>query len=152
MNKLVIVLFIFVANCVALLLTYHSFDKKLDKNKRMLYTMIAVGTMYILISIIYFFSSIGIEKEVSENSKNMITFTFVPVNSIILLPFLINSYKKARQKEIKMESLNKRVIIIGIIAIILIISEFFYFRNIQNGIIRMMNELSNNVSENVINN
>lgn len=152
MDKLVIVLFIFVANCVALLLTYHSFDKKIDKNKRMLYTMIAVGVMYIVISITYFFSSIGIEKEVSENSKNMITFTFVPVNSIIILPFLINSYKKARQKEIKMESLNKRVIIMGIIAIILITSEFFYFRNIQNGIIRMMNEMSNSVNENVINN
>ncbi len=152
MDKLVIVLFIFVANCVALLLTYHSFDKKIDKNKRMLYTMIAVGVMYIVISITYFFSSIGIEKEVSENSKNMITFTFVPVNSIIILPFLINSYKKARRKEIKMENFNKRVIIIGVIAIFLIISEFFYFRNIQNGIIRMMNEMSNSVNENVINN
>lgn len=152
MDKLVIVLFIFVANCVALLLTYHSFDKKIDKNKRMLYTMIAVGVMYIVISITYFFSSIGIEKEVSENSKNMITFTFVPVNSIIILPFLINSYKKARRKEIKMENFNKRVIIIGVIAFFLIISEFFYFRNIQNGIIRMMNEMSNSVNENVINN
>ena len=127
MDKSVIVIFIFVANVIALLLTYHSFDKRIEKNKRMMYTMIAIGTMYILILVIYFFSSIGIEKEVSENSKNMITFTFVPVNTIIILPFLINSYKKAKAKEIKMESLNKRVIVIGIIAIILIILLLLVF-------------------------
>ena len=88
--ELFLTLFILVANVVGLLLVYHSFDKRIDKNKKFMYTMICFGVMYILTLIIYFFSSIGINNEnVSESSRNLITFTFVPINTIVLLPILI---------------------------------------------------------------
>ena len=91
MENLVILLFIFVANIVSILLIYHSFDKRIEKTKKLLYTMISMGVVYIVVLIIYFFSSIGIDKEIAKSSKQMITFTFVPVNSIIIIPFLIRS-------------------------------------------------------------
>ena len=48
MDKLFILLFILVANIVSILLIYHSLDKNIEKTKRLLYTMIAMGVVYIL--------------------------------------------------------------------------------------------------------
>ena len=99
MNDSIIYIFILIANVVAILSTYLSFGKRLGKDKKMLYTMIAIGVIYIITLGVYFFSSLGIKNSnVSSNSKNMITFSFVPVNVIIILPFLIRSFEKAIAK------------------------------------------------------
>lgn len=145
MNNIVISLFILVANAVAILLTYHSFGKDTEKTKKLFYTLIAMGIMYILILIIYFFSSIGMPKEAVEASRDMITFTFVPVNAIILIPFLVRSFNQRKNNEITIEQLNKRAIIVFIIAVVLIIGEFFYFRNIEKGIIDIVNQKNSNI-------
>ena len=147
MENLVILLFIFVANIVSILLIYHSFDKRIEKTKKLLYTMISMGVVYIVVLIIYFFSSIGIDKEIAKSSKQMITFTFVPVNSIIIIPFLIRSFNKRKDNEISGEQLNKRAI-----AAILVVGEFFYFRNIEKEIgkiIEQQQENMNNTTSNV---
>lgn len=149
MSNLFITLFIAIANIVAILLIYHSFDKNLEKTKKLLYTMISMGVMYILILIVYFFSSIGLPKEATTESKDMITFTFVPVNAIILLPILIRSFNKRKNKTITTGQLNARAIIVVIIGIIVLISEFFYFRNIQKGILELVTQKQESQSENV---
>lgn len=152
MENLLITLFILVANVVGLLLVYHSFDKRIDKNKKLMYTMIAFGIMYILTLIIYFFSSLGINNEnVTENSRNMITFAFVPINTIILLPILIRSFNNRKINKITMEQLNRTTIIMIIIAIALIIIEFFSFRNIQKGIIEIFNYRQNEANNQIVN-
>lgn len=152
MNNIIIFLFILVANVIAFLLIYNSFNKNVEKTKQLLYTMISMGIVYIVVLIIYFFSSIGLSKEVTSQAKEMITFSFVPVNSIIILPFLIRSFNKRKNKEITTEQLNRRTIIMIIIAIALIIGEFFYFRNIEKGIIDIANEKQNVITNNVENN
>ena len=134
MENLFILLFILVANIVSLLLIYHSFDKNIEKTKKLLYTMIAMGVVYIIVLIVYFFSSIGIDKNIATQAKQMIVFTFVPVNSIIVIPFLLRSFNKRKDKEITSEQLNKRAVVMFIIAVVLVVSEFFYFRNIEKGI------------------
>lgn len=152
MENLLITLFILVANVVGLLLVYHSFDKRIDKNKKLMYTMIAFGIMYILTLIIYFFSSLGINNEnVSESSRNLITFTFVPINTIVLLPILIRSFNNKKTNKITMEQLNRTTILMIIIAIALIIIEFFSFKNIQKGIIQIFNERQNEANMNLVN-
>lgn len=141
-------IFILVANIIAIVSTYFSFGKKLGKDKKMMYTMIAIGVIYILTLIVYLLSSIGVNNSnVTSASREMITFTFVPVNTIILLPFLIRSFEKAKNKEIKTAKLNQRVIIVAIIAVILMITEFFYFRNIQKNIIDYGAQVSNSVQQ-----
>ena len=152
MNNIIIFLFILVANVIAFLLIYNSFNKNVEKTKQLLYTMISMGIVYIVVLIIYFFSSIGLSKEVTSQAKEMITFSFVPVNSIIIIPFLIRSFNKRKNKEITTEQLNRRTIIMVIIAIALIIGEFFYFRNIEKGIIDIANEKQNIITNNVENN
>ena len=142
-------IFILLANVIAIVSTYFSFGKKLGKDKKMMYTMIAMGIIYIITLVVYFFSSIGISNSnVTNGSRNIITFTFVPVNTIILVPFLIRSFEKAKNKEIKTAKLNQRVAIIAVIGIILIITEFFYFRNIQKNIIDYGSQVSNTVVTN----
>lgn len=141
-------IFILVANIIVIVSTYFSFGKKLGKDKKMMYTMIAIGVIYILTLIVYLLSSIGVNNSnVTSASREMITFTFVPVNTIILLPFLIRSFEKAKNKEIKTAKLNQRVIIVVIIAVILMITEFFYFRNIQKNIIDYGAQVSNSVQQ-----
>ena len=140
MTNLFILLFILVANIVSILSIYHSFDRNIEKTKRLLYTMIAMGIVYIVVLIIYFFSSIGIDKQIATQAKQMVVFTFVPVNSIILIPFLLRSFNKRKDKEITARQLNNRAVTMFIIAVVLVVSEFFYFRNIEKGIGRIIEQ------------
>ena len=140
MDKLFILLFILVANIVSILLIYHSFDKNIEKTKRLLYTMIAMGVVYIIVLIVYFFSSIGIDKRIATQAKQTIVFTFVPVNSIIVIPFMLRSFNKRKDREITGEQLNKRAVVMFIIAVVIVVSEFFYFRNIEKGIGRIIEQ------------
>lgn len=148
MNNVFIMGFIIVANLIAILLTYYSFNKSIEKTKRLLYTMISVGVMYILILIVYSFSSIGIAKKASSAAKDMITYTFVPVNAILVLPFMIRSFNKRKENEITTSQLNMRATIVLIITIAILVSEFFYFRKIQQGIIDIYNQKQNMESQN----
>lgn len=151
MNNIVIFLFILVANVVSILLIYYSFNKNIEKTKRLLYTMIAMGVIYILVLIVYFFSSIGMPKEIAEQSKEMITFTFVPVNAIILIPFLLRSFNRRKDNSITTEQLNKRAIIVVIVAIALLVGESFYFTNIEKGINDRINQ-KRNEQNSIVNN
>ena len=148
MDNVFIMGFIIVANLIAILLTYYSFNKSIEKTKRLLYTMISVGVMYILILIVYSFSSIGIAKKASSAAKDMITYTFVPVNTILVLPFMIRSFNKRKENEITTSQLNMRATIVLIITIAILVSEFFYFRKIQQGIIDIYNQKQNLESQN----
>lgn len=150
MDKLFILLFILVANIVSILLIYHSLDKNIEKTKRLLYTMIAMGVVYIIVLIVYFFSSIGIDKRIATQAKQTIVFTFVPVNSIIVIPFMLRSFNKRKDREITGEQLNKRAVVMFIIAVVIVVSEFFYFRNIEKGIGRIIEqqEATNEASTN----
>lgn len=148
MDNVFIMGFIIVANLIAILLTYYSFNKSIEKTKRLLYTMISVGVMYILILIVYSFSSIGIVKKASSAAKDMITYTFVPVNTILVLPFMIRSFNKRKENEITTSQLNIRATIVLIITIVILVSEFFYFRKIQQGIIDIYNQKQNMESQN----
>ena len=147
--EIFITLFILVANVVGLLLVYHSFDNRIAKNKKLMYTMICFGIMYIITLITYFFSSLGIDnKSVSNSSKDMITFTFVPINTIIILPILIRAFNNRKINKISINQLNRISMLIIIITIILIILEFFCFRNIQKGIIDIFNDKQNEMNLN----
>ena len=147
--EIFITFFILVANVVGLLLVYHSFDNRIEKNKKLMYTMICFGIMYIITLITYFFSSIGIDnKNVSNSSKDMITFTFVPINTIIILPILIKSFNNRKMNKITKNKLNKTAILMFLITLILIVLEFFCFRNMQKGIINIFNDKQNKTNVN----
>lgn len=126
-----ILLFIGLANIIAIFLVYYSL-KGVDKQKKIIDTMIGIGVMYILVLIVYTLSSLGIAKTSnSETIKTYMMMAFVPVNVIVLIPFFIHSYIKAQRKEITIKMLTNRSIILLIICFVILIGEFFYFRNFQ---------------------
>lgn len=141
----IITLFIMAANVIAILLVYFSLEKNMNKQKKIITIMASIGSVYIITLVVYLLSSIGVEKiSAAEKVKNAIIMAFVPVNVILFLPFLICSFKKMQNKIITMDSLNRRVIAVAILAVIVLIAEGSYFRNYQ----KKLKELEKNVSSN----
>lgn len=141
----IITLFIMAANVIAILLVYFSLEKNMNKQKKIITIMASIGSVYIITLVVYLLSSIGVEKiSAAETVRNAIIMAFVPVNVILFLPFLIRSLKKMQSKIITMDSLNRRVIAVAILAVIVLIAEGSYFRNYQ----KKLKELERNVSSN----
>lgn len=130
-----IILFMLFANIVAAVLIYHSFGKGMDNEKKIKYSLIIVGGLYIITLVIYLLSGIGVGKiENAETARSYLMMAFVPINAIIIIPFTIYSCMKTKRKEITVKQLNKRLVMVEIVAVILIIVEFIYFRSYQKGL------------------
>ena len=121
------------ANAISVL-TVYKLIKGLGKRKSLLYIAISISIMYIIISIVYWFSGIGMNKDIHEASKNFVTYLFVPINMFLTVPYLAAQYMKLLANEIKRDKFAKKVEIVAIIFVIVLIVEFFYFRNIQSNI------------------
>ena len=78
----------------------------------------------------------------------MLTLAFVPVNSILFLPFIIRTKRKVEEKQLTQNALNIRTAIIIVLAIIVIIYEFFYFRNFQKNLVELQQKANNTIVEN----
>ena len=53
---------------------------------------------------------------------------------------MLRSFNKRKDREITGEQLNKRAVVMFIIAVVIVVSEFFYFRNIEKGIGRIIEQ------------
>lgn len=137
-----IMLAIVLANIIAISIVYQ-FIKRLDKKEKIIFIAISVAIVYILISITYWISGFGIDEKIHSQCKEFVTYMFVPVNVILFIPFIAFNYIKFKDKKIKQEDLLKKVFIIAIIAVIVLIGEYFYFKNIQNNV----KQISQNVEE-----
>lgn len=128
-----IMLAIVLANIIAISIVYQ-FIKKLDKKEKIIFIAICVAIIYMLISVTYWISGFNIDKQIHKQCKDFITYMFVPVDVILFIPYIAHNYMKYKDKKIKKEELFKKVFITAIIAIIVLIGEYFYFKNIQNNI------------------
>ena len=70
---------------------------------------------------------------------------------MILLPILIKSFNNRKMNKITTKQLNRTATTMAVVAIILIIIEFFSFRSIQKGIIQIFNERLNEESNQLVN-
>ena len=126
-------------NVVAFFLTYHFLGKDMDKKSKGIFIIIGVAVIYMLVSFVYWISTKDIDIGASGDlGKNLITFTFVPVNAIVVLPFLASSYKHYKAGDIQVEHFRNRAILLGVVLFILLIIDFFYFKDVQNGILAML--------------
>ena len=134
-----IYLCILLLNVVAILLTYHCLGKEMDKKSKGIFIVIGIAVIYLLVSFVYWVSTKDIDLGVnSDVGKNLITFTFVPVNAIIILPFLASSYRNLKDGKLKIEPFRNRCILLGVILFVALLIEFFYFKDIQNGILSIL--------------
>lgn len=134
-----IYLCILILNIVAIFMTYKFLGEDLEKKEKSIFIIVGVAIMYMLVSLIYWLSTKNINLgAANEMGKNFIIFTFVPINSMIVLPFLASSYKYFKQGRLKTQNFKNRIILISAILIIVLILEFFYFKDIQNSILNML--------------
>lgn len=121
---------ILLANAIAVGIIYQMI-KKLPKKEILIFIAISFASMYIAVSVIYWLSGFGIEKEIQEGIRNVVTYLFVPINVILFIPYLASQYSKLRQKQIKKGQLQKKVIGMGILLILVLTLEYFCFHNLQ---------------------
>lgn len=125
--------FIVILNIVAIFIFYKSLGKMEIKNKLAI-TLLGWILMYIILYILYGISSNGVEEIVAKASKQLLIFAFLPINIVCTgVPMMIQ-FRKLKGKEIKNEQFKNKMIILGIIAIIILIIECIYIKDIQKGI------------------
>ena len=135
-----ILIFIIILNVVAIVLTYHCLGDLLKK-ERLVFIVVGLAVMYALTSVVYWISTNGIEiTEVSETGKNLITFLFVPINGLVMLPLLAKSYYKYKTGGLDKSVLLKRGAVLGVLLLIVLIFECMYFKNIQEQVVRLIQE------------
>ena len=133
-----ILFFILVLNAVAIALTYYCLSN-VEKKEKLITIAIGIAVIYVLTSFVYWLSTKDIEiKEVSDMGKNLITFMFVPINSIIILPILAKSYNKYKIGRLASEYFKNRVVVLSVLLVIILIIEFFYFKDSQKGVITLI--------------
>ena len=142
---------ILLANIISIAIVYQ-FIKKLDKKQKVIFIGISVATMYVLISFVYWISGFGVDKIIHEASKDFITFLFVPINVILIIPFFAFQYMKFKNKQIKIEKLIKVTITLVVLLIMVLVIEYFYFCNIQTNIKYMNDNKNKQEVQNVLEN
>lgn len=135
---LVILLFIIILNIVSIVLMYYSL-RDLNKKEKLIFIAAGTALMYILTSIVYWISTKNIEiTEVSETGKDLITFLFVPINGILVLPLFAKSFYKFRFGSLDKKILINRGIVLGVLLLIILIIECVYFKNIQQQVVNLI--------------
>ncbi len=143
-----------IANLLAIAIVYQ-FIKKLENKEKVIIIAISIATMYMLISITYWISGFGVDKTIHEQSKNFITYLFVPVNMILFVPYSAYQYVKLKESHMKKEKFLKKMMNISCLLLAVLVIEFFYFRNIQkniNTIGNNANNISNEAQESTVQN
>lgn len=145
-----IVLFILLINVVNIFAMYKLLGNDIGKKEKVIFIAVGVAVMYMIVSVVYWLSSIGMNEKAADAGRDFITFTFVPVNGLCVLTFLSSSYKKYKAGHLKANILRNRCVALIVLLIILLIIEFFYFKNIQNNALEMLNNNTvNTIEENL---
>ena len=131
--NIIIMLTIILANAIAISILYQ-FVKRLDKRDKLIFIGSCVAIVYILITIVYWISGFGIDEKIHEECKSFVTYMFVPVDVILFMPFVAYNYMKYKDKKIKKEELIKKIVIILLVGVVVLIGEYFYFKNIQHNV------------------
>lgn len=146
---LFILFIILILNVVAIMLIYH-FLPDIEKRDRIIFIGVGIAVIYMLTSLVYWISTKDIKiEEVSEIGKNIIIFMFVPINSIAVLPIIAKSYNKYRIGSLATDKLRNRVIAIAIPLFIILIIECVYFKNIQNNVIKLVQQNTTNTKQEI---
>lgn len=146
---IIILLLIIFLNIISIALMYYCLGN-LNKKEKLIFIASCTAIMYILTSFVYWLSTKNIEiTPVSEKSKDLIIFLFVPVNGIITLPLLAKSYFKYKIGGIDILILRNRAIAILIILIIFLVIECKYLKNIQQQVVDLIIEQQENTGEQV---
>ena len=113
------------------------------ENNLLRISFIFVGTLFItlLTLILFWISKIGVEypkKEMIGEVRKIILLSFIPINGFIILTQTASIFLLAKSGMVSKEDMQKKIKRLVIIFIILIVIEAIYFKNIQNGMIKII--------------
>ena len=135
-NFIIVVLFIIYIVCA-----WNS--TKEFENNLLRISFIFVGTLFItlLTLILFWISKIGVEypkKEMIGEVKRIILLSFIPINGFLILTQTASIFAQAKSGMVSKEDMQKKIKRLVIIFIVLIVFEAIYFKNIQNGMIKII--------------
>ena len=104
---------------------------------------ILIGTLFItlLTLMLFWISKIGVEypkKEMIGEVRRIVLLVFTPINGFITLTQVASIFVQAKSGMVSKEDMQKKIKRFVIIFVVLIIIEVIYFKNIQNGMIRFI--------------
>lgn len=128
-----IIAFIVIMNLASIVVIFKALSNIELKNKIIL---VAIGeiVMYVILYIVYSLSSSGTNELVASSSRQIILFTILPINIICMEFPLMLTLKKFQQGDIDDSQFKRRMIICLIVAVIILVLEFIYIKDIQSGI------------------
>ena len=135
-NFIIVVLFIIYIVCA-----WNS--TKEFENMLIRISFIFVGTLFIamLTFVLFLISKIGVQypkKEMIGEVRRIILLSFIPINGFIILTQSASIFAQAKSGMVSKEDMKKKIKRLIIMFIVLIVFEALYFKNIQNGIIRII--------------
>lgn len=145
---------IIILNIIALALAYYCLSD-LEKKDRIIFIAVCVAVIYMLTSFTYWISTKGVAvKAVSDLGKKLITFLFVPINTIAVVPLLAKSYNKYKTGFLAGGKFRNRCIVLAVFLLIILSIECVYFKNVQNTVITLIekNQQSSSSKEKLLNN
>lgn len=150
--EVITIAFILILNIVAISIVYKSLGEIEIKNKIVI-TALGVLLMYVVLFIIYNISSAKVDESIISSSRQLILFTFLPINLLcILLPILLQ-IRKLKNKDIDETKFKFKVALFIVIGIVILFIESMYIKDIQLGIKNISDNVSNNIAiENQIQN
>lgn len=137
---IIIYLGILLINVVAVFMVYKFLGTDKEKKEKLIFIAIGTSIMYVTVSFVYWLSTKNVDfGDIRSYGENFITFTFVPINSMITLTYIAKSYKYFREGRLKQDKFRNRVILMIAVLVVVLIIEFFYFKDIQTGILNIIN-------------
>lgn len=110
----------------------------LENKTKVIYLVVGIIVISIISLIIFNISRGKIEypnEQVFKEIRKMLLLLFIPMNGLIILPYLASLLEKIKLEEIKQDSLMKKIIIFAVIVIVILIFESKYLMNSQIGIL-----------------
>lgn len=133
---------VFILFCVYLVWTWNSTKEFGAINIRISYLIIGTVFITFITFLLFWISKIGVEypkPEMVGQVRKIILLIFIPINGFMILIQAANIIGRVKNGNISNEDVQKRVKFLIIFFIAMIILECIYFKNIQNGIISVIN-------------
>ena len=136
---------VFLLFVVYIVWTWNSTKEFEDQKIRIAYLL--VGTLFIAMVtlIIFVVSKIGVnypKKEMIGQVQKIVLLVFNPINGFVILTQFSSVFQQIRSGMVSKDKMDKKIKRLLIIFAILIIIECIYFKNVQYGIIKIINSKS----------
>ena len=136
---------VFLLFVVYIVWTWNSTKEFEDQKIRIAYLL--VGTLFIAMVtlIIFLVSKIGVnypKKEMVGQVQKIVLLVFTPINGFVVLTQFSSVFQQIRSGMVSKDKMDKKIKRLLIIFAILIIIECIYFKNVQYGIIKIINSKS----------